>query len=101
MKKVNYNTLAKAIKEIRRTEENDNIRVAIYVNEEMGELYADLQIEYEEQCIVLSSYELKAGEMEFWSFYELAKRKFKKQAEKVKAELEKRAYNVEILAYTC
>ena len=67
MKKVNYNTLAKAIKEIRRTEENDNIRVAIYVNEEMGELYADLQIEYEEQCIVLSSYELKAGEMEFWS----------------------------------
>ena len=42
MKKVNYNTLAKAIKEIKRTEENDNIRVAIYVNEEMGELYADL-----------------------------------------------------------
>ena len=56
MKKVNYNTLAKAIKEIRRTEENDNIRVAIYVNEEMGELYADLQIEYEEQCRVRSSY---------------------------------------------
>ena len=101
MKKVNYNTLAKAMKEIRRTEENDNIRVAIYINEEMGELYADLQIEYEEQCIVLSSYELKAGEMEFWQFYELAKRKFKKQAEKVKAELEKRAYNVEILVYTC
>ena len=35
MKKVNYNTLAKAMKEIRRTEENDNIRVAIYINEEM------------------------------------------------------------------
>ena len=39
--------------------------------------------------------------MEFWNFYELAKRKFKKQTEKVKSELEKRAYNVEILAYTC
>lgn len=101
MKKVNYNTLAKAMKEIKRTEGNDDIRIAIYINEEMGELYADLQIEYEEQCIVLSSYELKAGEMEFWSFYELTQKKFKKQAEKIKSELEKRAYKVEILAYTC
>lgn len=100
MKKIKYNSVAKAIKEINRNNNNDEIRIGIYVTED-DMLTADLQIEYEEQCINISSYEVEVGSIEFWEFFELVQKKFKNEAEKVKKELEARAYEVKIEAYTC
>lgn len=100
MKKIKYNSVAKAIKEINRNNDNDEIRIAIYVTED-DMLTADLQLEYEEQCINISSYEVEVGSIEFWEFFEIVQKKFKNEAEKVKKELEARAYEVTIEAYTC
>ena len=100
MKKKRYNTITQGIKKINRNHNNDDVRVAIYINEE-DILYSDLQIEYEEQVINISSYELEKGSMEFWKFYELTEKKLEKEAEKLKLELEKYGYIVTRETYTC
>ena len=99
MKKIRYRSIPQGIREIKRIY-GDDVRVAIYINEE-DELYCDLQIEYGEQCINISSYELEKGSMEFWEFYEVASKKMKKEAEKLENELKKYGYEVERLTYTC
>lgn len=100
MKKVRYNTILQGIKKINRNHDNDNIRVALYINEE-DDMYCDLQIEYEDQCINISSYEIEKGSMEFWKFYEVARKKMEKEANKLENELRKYGYEVERLTYTC
>ena len=100
MKKVRYNTIIKGIKQIKRNNDNDNIRVALYINEE-DDMYCDLQIEYEDQCINISSYEIEKGSMEFWEFYEVTRKKMEKEANKLENELKKYGYEVERLTYTC
>ena len=100
MKKVRYNTIIKGIKQIKRNNDNDNIRVALYINEE-DNMYCDLQIEYEDQCINISSYEIEKGSMEFWEFYEVTRKKMEKEANKLENELKKYGYEVERLTYTC
>ena len=96
MKKVRYNTILQGIKQIKRNHDNDNIRVALYINEE-DNMYCDLQIEYEDQCINISSYEIEKNSMEFWEFYEVTRKKM----EKLENELKKYGYEVERLTYTC
>lgn len=100
MKKVRYNTILQGIKKINRNHDNDNIRVALYINEE-DNMYCDLQIEYEDQCINISSYEIEKNSMEFWEFYEVTRKKMKKEADKLENELRKYGYEVERLTYTC
>ena len=100
MKKVRYNTILQGIKQIKRNHDNDNIKVALYINEE-DDMYCDLQIEYEDQCINISSYEIKKGSMEFWEFYEVTRKKMEKEANKLENELKKYGYEVERLTYTC
>ena len=100
MKKVRYNTIIKGIKQIKRNHDNDNIRVALYINEE-DDMYCDLQIEYEDQCINISSYEIEKNSMEFWEFYEVTRKKMEKEANKLENELKKYGYEVERLTYTC
>lgn len=100
MKKVRYNTILQGIKKINRNHDNDNIRVALYINEE-DNMYCDLQIEYEDQCINISSYEIEKNSMEFWEFYEVTRKKMKKEANKLENELKKYGYEVERLTYTC
>ena len=100
MKKVRYNTILQGIKKINRNHDNDNIRVALYINEE-DDMYCDLQIEYEDQCINISSYEIEKGSMEFWEFYEVTRKKMEKEANKLENELKKYGYEVERLTYTC
>ena len=100
MKKVRYNTILQGIKKINRNHDNDNIRVALYINEE-DDMYCDLQIEYEDQCINISSYEIKKNSMEFWEFYEVTRKKMEKEANKLENELKKYGYEVERLTYTC
>lgn len=100
MKKVRYNTIIKGIKQIKRNHDNDNIRVALYINEE-DNMYCDLQIEYEDQCINISSYEIEKGSMGFWEFYEVTRKKMEKEANKLENELRKYGYEVERLTYTC
>ena len=100
MKKVRYNTILQGIKKINRNHDNDNIIVALYINEE-DDMYCDLQIEYEDQCINISSYEIEKGSMEFWEFYEVTRKKMKKEADKLENELRKYGYEVERLTYTC
>ena len=100
MKKVRYNTILQGIKKINRNHDNDNIRVALYINEE-DDMYCDLQIEYEDQCINISSYEIEKGSMEFWKFYEVTRKKMEKEANKLENELKKYGYEVERLTYTC
>ena len=100
MKKVRYNTIIKGIKQIKRNHDNDNIRVALYINEE-DNMYCDLQIEYEDQCINISSYEIEKNSMEFWEFYEVTRKKMEKEANKLENELKKYGYEVERLTYTC
>lgn len=100
MKKVRYNTILQGIKKINRNHDNDNIRVALYINEE-DNMYCDLQIEYEDQCINISSYEIEKNSMEFWEFYEVTRKKMEKEANKLENELRKYGYEVERLTYTC
>lgn len=100
MKKVRYNTILQGIKQIKRNHDNDNIRVALYINEE-DNMYCDLQIEYEDQCINISSYEIEKNSMEFWEFYEVTRKKMEKEANKLENELKKYGYEVERLTYTC
>ena len=100
MKKVRYNTILQGIKKINRNHDNDNIRVALYINEE-DDMYCDLQIEYEDQCINISSYEIEKNSMEFWEFYEVTRKKMEKEANKLENELRKYGYEVERLTYTC
>ena len=100
MKKVRYNTILQGIKKIKRNHDNDNIRVALYINEE-DDMYCDLQIEYEDQCINISSYEIEKNSMEFWEFYEVTRKKMEKEANKLENELRKYGYEVERLTYTC
>lgn len=100
MKKVRYNTILQGIKKINRNHDNDNIRVALYINEE-DNMYCDLQIEYEDQCINISSYEIEKNSMEFWEFYEVTRKKMEKEANKLENELKKYGYEVERLTYTC
>lgn len=100
MKKVRYNTILQGIKQIKRNHDNDNIRVALYINEE-DNMYCDLQIEYEDQCINISSYEIEKNSMEFWEFYEVTRKKMEKEANKLENELRKYGYEVERLTYTC
>lgn len=100
MKKVRYNTILQGIKKINRNHDNDNIRVALYINEE-DDMYCDLQIEYEDQCINISSYEIEKNSMEFWEFYEVTRKKMEKEANKLENELKKYGYEVERLTYTC
>ena len=100
MKKVRYNTILQGIKQIKRNHDNDNIRVALYINEE-DDMYCDLQIEYEDQCINISSYEIEKNSMEFWEFYEVTRKKMEKEANKLENELKKYGYEVERLTYTC
>ena len=73
------------IKQIKRNHDNDNIRVALYINEE-DDMYCDLQIEYEDQCINISSYEIEKNSMEFWEFYEVTRKKMEKEANKLENE---------------
>ncbi len=100
MKKVRYNTIPQGIKKINRNHDNDNIKVALYINEE-DDMYCDLQIEYEDQCINISSYEIEKNSMEFWEFYEVTRKKMEKEANKLENELKKYGYEVERLTYTC
>lgn len=100
MKKVRYNTILQGIKQIKRNHDNDNIRVALYINEE-DNMYCDLQIEYEDQCINISSYEIEKSSMDFWEFYKLTEKKMEKEANKLENELKKYGYEVERLTYTC
>lgn len=100
MKKVRYNTILQGIKQINRNHDNDNIIVALYINEE-DNMYCDLQIEYEDQCINISSYEIEKNSMEFWEFYEVTRKKMEKEANKLENELKKYGYEVERLTYTC
>ena len=100
MKKVRYNTILQGIKKINRNHDNNNIRVALYINEE-DDMYCDLQIEYEDQCINISSYEIEKNSMEFWEFYEVTRKKMEKEANKLENELKKYGYEVERLTYTC
>ena len=100
MKKVRYNTILQGIKKINRNHDNDNIRVALYINEE-DNMYCDLQIEYEDQCINISSYEIEKNSMEFWEFYKVTRKKMEKEANKLENELKKYGYEVERLTYTC
>ena len=100
MKKVRYNTILQGIKQIKRNHDNDNIRVALYINEE-DNMYCDLQIEYEDQCINISSYEIEKNSMEFWEFYEVTRKRMEKEANKLENELKKYGYEVERLTYTC
>ena len=100
MKKVRYNTILQGIKKINRNHNNDNIIVALYINEE-DDMYCDLQIEYEDQCINISSYEIEKGSMNFWEFYEVTRKKMEKEANKLENELRKYGYEVERLTYTC
>ena len=100
MKKVRYNTILQGIKKINRNHDNDNIRVALYINEE-DDMYCDLQIEYEDQCINISSYEIEKNSMEFWEFYEVTRKKMEKEANKLENELKKYGYEVKRLTYTC
>ena len=100
MKKVRYNTILQGIKKINRNHDNDNIIVALYINEE-DDMYCDLQIEYEDQCINISSYEIEKNSMEFWEFYEVTRKKMEKEANKLENELKKYGYEVERLTYTC
>ena len=100
MKKVRYNTILQGIKKINRNHNNDNIIVALYINEE-DDMYCDLQIEYEDQCINISSYEIEKNSMEFWEFYEVTRKKMEKEANKLENELKKYGYEVERLTYTC
>ena len=100
MKKVRYNTILQGIKQIKRNHDNDNIRVALYINEE-DNMYCDLQIEYEDQCINISSYEIEKNSMEFWEFYEVTRKRMEKEANKLENELRKYGYEVERLTYTC
>lgn len=100
MKKVRYNTILQGIKKINRNHNNDNIIVALYINEE-DDMYCDLQIEYEDQCINISSYEIEKNSMDFWEFYEVTRKKMEKEANKLENELRKYGYEVERLTYTC
>ena len=100
MKKVRYNTIPQGIKKINRNHDNDNIIVALYINEE-DDMYCDLQIEYEDQCINISSYEIEKNSMDFWEFYEVTRKKMEKEANKLENELRKYGYEVERLTYTC
>ena len=100
MKKVRYNTILQGIKQIKRNHDNDNIRVALYINEE-DNMYCDLQIEYEDQCINISSYEIEKNSMEFWGCCEVTRKKMEKEANKLENELRKYGYEVERLTYTC
>jgi hypothetical protein len=97
MKKIRYNSIEKAINMIDR-KDNDNIRVAIYVNEE-DYLSADLQLEYEDRVIIISGYRIDINLMYFWDFYDLARKKLKNESEKITHELEKRNFIVEQVAY--
>ena len=97
MKKIRYNSIEKAINMIDR-KDDDNIRVAIYVSEE-DYLSADLQLEYKDQCIIISGYKIELNDMYIWDFYDLARKKLKNESEKITHELKKRGFIVEQVVY--
>ena len=101
MKKIKYNTIEKAIKAIHRNN-NDNIRIALYITCEEDINTCDLQLEYEEDCINIYSIE-DENNMDFWKFFDNMKndKTINKDINKIKKELEKLAYIVEVEAYTC
>lgn len=101
MKKIKYNTIGKAIKQINRNN-NDNIRIALYITCEDDINTCDLQLEYEENCINIYSIE-DENNMDFWEFFDNMKedKTINKDINKIKKELEKLAYIVEVEAYTC
>ena len=100
MKKIKYNTIGKAVKAINR-HNNDNIRIALYITEEDDINTCDLQLEYEAETVNI--YCIEDDTMEFWSFFDTMKedKAINKDINKIKKELEKLAYNVEVEAYTC
>ena len=100
MKKIKYNTIGKAIKAINRSGD-DNIRIALYITNEDDINACDLQLEYKEDCINI--YSIEDDKMDFWEFFNTMKedKTINKDINKIKKELEKLAYIVEVKAYTC